>query len=708
MTTGEPDRAAPTEEDGLDAQRNELLSALWERHHGTNAARVEALESAALALVDGNLPPSLRKEAKVAAHKLAGSLGTFGFDEGTSVARTAEALLDQVDLDANELSQCVVALIDIVGVDTERDPTEEEEAPAPFDPAAEQPAGDPELADRSDDPGMEEGRDRGEIVLVTSDSELLERLQVGAAEKRRRLLCPRDRRELRIMLLSTGVRAILVDLELPAGYGTRLIAAVSSGRPGVTPLALSANDTLDERIDVARAGGMGFLMRSTQANLLLDMIDDRVVRRSAADSTIVAIDDDPLQLALLGALLKETGFDLVTTTDAVELWEVLDESPPAAVLLDLEMPDVDGLVLCRTIRAEPKWHQLPILVLATRTGASTVEAIFAAGADDYLVKPLDATELQARLTSHVERHRLLSTMVGADPLTGVSNRRLSEERLQQLLRLAGRRAEAMSLAIVQVDQFARISRRVGRGTGDTILRGIVGRLSEHLRDDDVIGRWSGVTFVLGLYGAESGQAVKRLQQLVERLAEEPFAGLSGQDTVVTFSAGVAEFPVDGTDLTELFGVAERVLQRAKGMPATVCDARSSTEDATGLVRADVVIVDDDEVLAELLVHSFETGGHVVRCLSDGIEAAELLGSGLLRARVVLLDVGLPGMDGFSLLRLLRDSGVLETTSVVMLTARSATSETLTALELGAVDYVSKPFSVPVLMERIDQLLERSS
>ena len=510
------------------------------------------------------------------------------------------------------------------------------------------------------------------------------------------------------MLLSAGVRAILVDLELPAGYGTRLIAAVSSGRPGVTPLALSANDTLDERIDVARAGGMGFLMRSTQANLLLDMIDDRVVRRSAADSTIVAIDDDPLQLALLGALLKETGFDLVTTTDAVELWEILDESPPAAVLLDLEMPDVDGLVLCRTIRAEPKWHQLPILVLATRTGASTVEAIFAAGADDYLVKPLDATELQARLTSHVERHRLLSTMVGADPLTGVSNRRLSEERLQQLLRLAGRRAEAMSLAIVQVDQFARISRRVGRGTGDTILRGIVGRLSEHLRDDDVIGRWSGVTFVLGLYGAESGQAVKRLQQLVDRLAEEPFAGLSGQDTVVTFSAGVAEFPVDGTDLTELFGVAERVLQRAKGMPATVRDARSSTEDVTGLVRADVVIVDDDEVLAELLVHSFETGGHVVRRLSDGIEAAELLGNGLLRARVVLLDVGLPGMDGFSLLRLLRDSGVLETTSVVMLTARSATSETLTALELGAVDYVGKPFSVPVLMERIDQLLERSS
>lgn len=378
------------------------------------------------------------------------------------------------------------------------------------------------------------------------------------------------------------------------------------------------------------------------------------------------------------------------------------------MLLDLEMPDIDGLILCRAIRAEPKWHQIPILFLATSTDASVVKAIFAAGADDYLVKPLDAAELEVRLTSHVERHRLLSTMVGADPLTGVSNRRLTEEQLRQLLRLAGRRAEAVSLAIVQVDQFARLSRRVARGTGDAVLRGVAGLLGEHLRDDDVIGRWSGVTFVLGLYGAESGDAVQRLQKLVDQLAEQAFAELSGQDFVVTFSAGVAEFPLDGTDLVELFGVAERVLQRASGMPATVRDARSSTEDDTGLVRADVVIVDDDEVLAELLVHSLETAGHVVRHLSDGIEAAELLGNGLLRARVVLLDVGLPGMDGFSLLRLLRDGGVLETTSVMMLTARAATSETLTALELGAVDHVSKPFSVPVLMERIDQLLQRSS
>ncbi len=707
MTTDESDRTAPTEEDRLDARRTELLSTLWERHHGTNARRVEALESAALALVDGNLPPALREEAKMAAHKLAGSLGTFGFDEGTRVARTAEALLDQADPDANVLSQCVVALIDIVGIDAKGDTTEDV-VPAPFDPGAHDPVHDLEPADGRHDAGLPATEERGEVVLVTSDSELLDRLQVAAAAKHRQLLCPRDPGELDAMLRAGGVGAILVDLELPSDYGVKLIAATVGDHPEVTPFGLSAIDSLSERIKVARAGAMGFMPRATQAALLLDMVDDRVVRRPAAVYKIAAIDDDPVQLALLGALLSGTGFDLMTALEAAELWEILDRSSPAAVLLDLEMPDIDGLIMCRAIRAEPKWRQLPILVLATRTEASMVKAIFAAGADDYLVKPVDAVELEARLTSHVERHRLLSTMVGADPLTGVSNRRLSEERLRQLLRLAGRRAEAVSLAIVQVDQFARISRRVGRGTGDAVLRGIVGLLGEHLRDDDVIGRWSGVTFVLGLYGAESGDAVTRLQKLVDQLAGQPFTDLSGQDLVVTFSAGVAEFPLDGTDLVDLFGVAERVLQRAKGMPATVRDARSSTEDATGLVRADVVIVDDDEVLAELLVHSLETAGHVVRHLSDGIEAAELLGNGLLRARVVLLDVGLPGMDGFSLLRLLRDGGVLETTSVVMLTARSGTSETLTALELGAADYVAKPFSVPVLMERIDQLLERSS
>ena len=95
MTPGERDRSPPTTEAGLDAKRAELLSALWERHHGTNAERVGALESAALALVDGDLSPSLREDAKTAAHKLAGSLGTFGFEEGTRIARTAEAQLEE-------------------------------------------------------------------------------------------------------------------------------------------------------------------------------------------------------------------------------------------------------------------------------------------------------------------------------------------------------------------------------------------------------------------------------------------------------------------------------------------------------------------------------------------------------------------------------------------------------------------------------------
>ncbi len=200
----------------------------------------------------------------------------------------------------------------------------------------------------------------------------------------------------------------------------------------------------------------------------------------------------------------------------------------------------------------------------------------------------------------------------------------------------------------------------------------------------------------------------RLAEMVDELARRTIVGIDGKSLAVSMSAGLAHFPTDGANLPRLLAAAERELQLAKRMPGTVRSTGMSDSEDEGVDRADVVVVDDDSMLADLLIHSLETAGHVVRHLSDGLAAAELLGNGLLKTRLVLLDVGLPGMDGFSVLRVLRDRHVLETTDVVMLTARSATPETLSALELGAVDFVGKPFSVPVLMERVEKILDRST
>lgn len=181
-----------------------------------------------------------------------------------------------------------------------------------------------------------------------------------------------------------------------------------------------------------------------------------------------------------------------------------------------------------------------------------------------------------------------------------------------------------------------------------------------------------------------------------------------------FEAGaddVVARPFVGTDL------AARVrnrLKRAQVLRAQALTDRKEDEHAampTAVTVAadydvDVVVVEDDPLLAELLRHAMTTRGYRFRHFSDGQAAAgELAGSpAALRSRVVLLDVDLPALNGFGVLRRMAVTNNLEATRVIMLTAHSSETEIVNAMELGAFDHVAKPFSVPVLMQRVRRAL----
>ena len=127
----------------------------------------------------------------------------------------------------------------------------------------------------------------------------------------------------------------------------------------------------------------------------------------------------------------------------------------------------------------------------------------------------------------------------------------------------------------------------------------------------------------------------------------------------------------------------------------------------GIAQVDVVMVDDDIMLAQLMRHALETRGYSVMVIEDGRSAVDaLIGPPPLRCRLLLLDVDLPGLDGLAVLRRLAEAGVTRTTPTIMLTVRASEDEILESLRSGAVDHVTKPFSMPVLMQRIRLALER--
>lgn len=289
------------------------------------------------------------------------------------------------------------------------------------------------------------------------------------------------------------------------------------------------------------------------------------------------------------------------------------------------------------------------------------------------------------------RRRRTASLAETDPLTGLASRRAAVRQLEYVLARADERGDSLALAILDVDGMTDTNRRLGYDAGDAVLRELAERLRAGLPRDAVVGRWVSDSFIVGFPGSSAEEAERRLLDL----AESPSA---------PFSAGVAAWPSHGRDITSLARAAEEACAGAtteSGRSRVLCAAVAEP------VRPDVVLVDDDEALGGLLLHALAARGYTTRLIADGRQAAEaLLGPNRsVSPRLVLLDVNLPGLNGLALLRLLVDGGVTARTRVVMLTGRTAEVEVVESFHLGAVDHVTKPFSVPVLLERVRRALE---
>jgi diguanylate cyclase (GGDEF)-like protein len=489
--------------------------------------------------------------------------------------------------------------------------------------------------------------------------------------------------------------------------GLALLAELTACTPPVPVLVLTAQDRFIDRVEVARLGGRGFLRKSTPPAQVLEAISQLLQQLQAAEARVLVVDDDPQVLATLHTLLEPHGLRLTTLRDPLGFWDVLEEVSPELLVLDGDMPHLSGMELCRVVRNDPRWRELPVLLLTAHTDAATVQRVFAAGADDYVRKPIVEAELVARIANRLERLRLLRSLAETDPLTGLANRHKALQVLDRFLRLAGRYRQPMSLAVVDLDDFKHVNDHYGHAFGDNVLHRIGELLLGSFRSEDVVTRWGGEEFVVGMYGMTRDDGVHRLAEVLETLRQEEFTGPNGARFQVTFSAGVAEYPADGIDLQTLYRTADQALSQAKEAGQNrVLHAGWRPDQEQEPQSVDVVLVDDDAALAGLLLHAMETRGYRACWLQDGQVAAETLGElkPRLRARAVLLDVDLPGLDGFSVLRRLAHDGVLRRTRVIMLTMRSTETEVLAALELGAFDYVAKPFSVPVLMQRLRRTL----
>jgi diguanylate cyclase (GGDEF)-like protein len=224
------------------------------------------------------------------------------------------------------------------------------------------------------------------------------------------------------------------------------------------------------------------------------------------------------------------------------------------------------------VRAHPGPYTYFVLLTAFGDRSHALEGM-QAGADDYLSKTLDVDDLNLRLVAAervsglhkrlAEQDARLRALAEVDQLTQLANRHKSTEMLTHLLGLARRQHVPFSLVVVDVDHFKQVNDRFGHATGDEVLRHLSRTLRGSFRDEDVVARWGGEEFVVGMYGIATGDGVTRLYRVLETVRRESFTAPDGSEFEVTFSAGVAEFPRNGSDLQSLYRSADAALYGAK-------------------------------------------------------------------------------------------------------------------------------------------------
>jgi len=688
----------PSPEDEI----TEAASGLWEQFKGRIFEQLETLEGVSVALLEGALDSESRQKAEREAHKLAGSLGSLGLLEGTRLARELEQMLRAGEplreAECPRLCDGVVALRKVL-----------ERGPAAHAPPSPSGATEHEMEAKRKWESQQE-HSTPLLLVVDPDTELAGDIATEAAHLGLQAEMVSSLVSARSFISRRKPAAVLLDpcfAGEPDG-GLALLSELGAGQPPVPALVYSASGSFSHRLEAARRGVRVFLEKPLAPSQVVDAVM-RVLAQTTADAVrVLAVDNDLAILASLRFLLEPQNMTITTVSEPMKFWDTLVSVSPHVLLLGFEMQQPSGIDLCRVLRNDSRWNGIPVLFLATQADAETAERIFIAGGDDCVSKSSLGPELVTRVTARIVRARWLAGSLENPVATGIAGFHKSVRVFDQLLRMAHRYQQPLCLAVLQVDTFDQIQQLYGPQAGDQVYRRVGQLLLGAFRCEDVVTRWAGDEFALGLYGARRADGVQRLAELLESLRQEEFRGNAEARFHVTFSAGVAQYPNDGLELQSLYKAAAETLQQARAMGGDrVLQAGWRPQRQENSSQLDVVLVDDDPTLAGLLLHALQTRGYRAEWLKDGQTAVQMLAgpNPSLQPRLLLLDVDLPSVDGLSVLRRLAKTNVHGRMRIIMLTARSSESEVIKALEWGAFDHVAKPFSLPVLMQRIRRALE---
>ena len=358
------------------AEMTAAVTRAWETHQGMMQERLSVLEATAAAMDVGQLNADLQHAGRSHAHKLAGSLGCFGFSEGSRIARELERLLQlEAPLDDQHISrvaELVQKLRQNLTSGTSQEVVSEAIASMP------------------------------QLLVAGADESFSQKLTDEAVVVGIRSIVTTNLTQAHAVLQAQPPTGVLLWLdESHFEEGMSLLTAIAQRSPKIATLIVTDIQDFQQRLQLVQQGADVILPTTTTPRHAVETL-----QADQSAFKVVMVDDDVQVLELLQTVLLPWGIQSTTLDNPSQLWNTLEDVQPQLLVLDVEMPAANGLEICQVLRADEKWRRLPILFLTVHEDARTQQRAFNVGADDFIHKSAMTTELPRRILNRLQRSAL--------------------------------------------------------------------------------------------------------------------------------------------------------------------------------------------------------------------------------------------------------------------------------------------------------------
>ncbi|MGH8762789.1 MAG: GGDEF domain-containing response regulator [Nitrosospira sp.] len=281
---------------------------------------------------------------------------------------------------------------------------------------------------------------------------------------------------------------------------------------------------------------------------------------------ILIAEDDTTSRLLFSATLRKLGYAATAVENGQKAWDAWKQDKYSLLISDWMMPDIDGLELCKMIRAESSLQYTYIILLTALDGKGSYLEGMDAGADDFITKPFDEEQLAARLRV-AERilalHKKLHVQATHDRLTGIWNRAAIVDCLEKELERAARQNTRIGVVLADLDHFKQVNDTHGHAAGDRVLQEAAQRMRLALRPYDRIGRYGGEEFLIMTPGCTWSDAMTLAERIRGSISAEPVNGQSGEIPITVSLGATISGGRAGEDANTLIAAADEALYRAK-------------------------------------------------------------------------------------------------------------------------------------------------